>query len=159
MENSILLNIDTYPFMLAFEHSIDYETTETGRRTYLDCETGELLWLYDDDRDATIYEGISPEDNAELRDHIAAHPARYLEIRGLTHDDHHELLHGFLESDWTDDDDMRLIAHLAYNGTIGDWRYQVGEEIYAAFESYRMDAIQGLAENWLVKNRIMPNWV
>jgi hypothetical protein len=159
MENSIQLNIDTYPFMLAFEHSIDYETPETGRRTCLDRETGELLWLYDNDRDATVYEGISPEDNAELRDHIATHPARYLEIPGLTHDDHHELLHAFLESDWTDDEDMRLIAHLAYYGTIGDWRYQVGEEIYAAFEAYRMDAIQGLAENWLVRNRIMPNWV
>jgi hypothetical protein len=159
MENSIRLNIDTYPFMLAFEHSTDYETPDTARRTYLDRETGELLWLYESDRDATVYEGISPEDNAELREHIAGRPARYLEIPGLTHDDHHELLHAFLESDWTDDGDMRLIAHLAYNGTIGDWRYQVGEDIYAAFEAFRMDAIQSLAENWLVKNRIMPNWV
>ena len=157
MEYSMRLNIDTYPFMLAFEHSIDYETTETGRRTYLDRATGELLWLYDDDRDAIIYEGISAEDNAELREHIAANQGRYLEIRGLTHDDHHEMLHEFLDSDWTDDEDLRLIAHLAYNGTIGDWRHQVGEEIYAVFESFRMAAIQSLAEHWLATTRIKPN--
>lgn len=159
MEKSIRLNIDTYPFMLAFEHSNDYETGDTKRTTYLDRDTGELLWVYAEDRDATFYEGLAPEDNAELRAHIAAAPKRYLEIRGLTHDDHHDLLHAFLESDWTDDDDMRLIAHLAYYGSIGEWRHQVGEEIYAAFEAYRIDVIQGLAERWLVKNRIMPIWL
>jgi len=50
------------------------------------------------------------------------------------------------------------MAYAAYTGTIGEWRYRVGEAIYALFEFYRMDVIQALAERWLVKHRIRPNW-
>ena len=158
MENAIRLNIDTYPFMLAFERSDGYEIADSPRITFLDRETGELVWAYKWNCERTVYEGARPEDSSGLREQIAARPERYLEIRGLTHDDHHEMLRTFLQTTWTDDDDLRDMAYVAYTGTIGEWRYRVGEEIYALFEFYRMDVIQALAERWLVKHRIRPNW-
>ena len=144
MENTVRLNIDTYPFMLAFERGDGYEIADRPRVAFLDRETGELVWAYNWSWERMMYEGARPE--------------RYIEIRGLTHDDHHEMLRAFLQTAWTDDEDLREMAYAAYTGTIGEWRYRVGEEIYALFEFYRMDVTQALAERWLVKHRIRPNW-
>ena len=36
--------------------------------------------------------GIAPEENSALREGIEAAPARYLEIPGRGHDEHHDLL-------------------------------------------------------------------
>jgi len=56
------LNIDTYPFMLAFERGDGYEIADSPRVTFLDRETGDLVWAYSWNCERTLYEGVRPED-------------------------------------------------------------------------------------------------
>ena len=103
--------------------------------------------------------GISPEDNAADRQRVANSPARYLEILGLDHGDHHEILQEFLNSDWTDDDDARLKAREAYFGSIGGWKKTVGDEgVVYAYYNFRDRAIRSRAEQSLHERGVEPEW-
>ena len=62
--------------------------------------------------------GIEPEENQALRERINASPERYLEIPGLSHGEYYGILKEFLNSDWTDDDELWQRAQDAYSGSI-----------------------------------------
>lgn len=48
---------------------------------YLDCATGEVLVVYDNDRDAWYEWGVSCEDNKRTRTLAESNPTRFLELR------------------------------------------------------------------------------
>ena len=104
------------PSLEAFGRDVDFHDNYP-QSVYLDLQRGDLLWLYDDDEDACAEAGISPEDNAADLQLVSSFPDRHLEIPGLDHGDHHEILRECLDSDWTDDDDARLKAREAYFGS------------------------------------------
>ena len=132
-----MVEIDRISFMLAFEEgaSFDYAEPQTF---HLDRQTGEVLWVYENDEDAESVAGIPPEENRALRERVEADPGRYLDIPRLESWDYNEILRDFLDSDWTDDDGRRQRATDAYSGRIGQWKRRVGDrDTIHAFNAYR----------------------
>ena len=119
MGTPIKLLINEVVFLMAFGRDKDFHDT-SPQSVYLDLDTGEILWLYEDDEGAESA-GVPPQESAALRQRVATSPNRHLEIPGLDHGDHHAILREFLRSDWTDDDDARHRVSQAYFGSIGGW--------------------------------------
>ena len=149
--------IDELMFIEAFQRDEDFE--EYPQNTYLDLETGEVAWVFVEDEDAEMYAGIDPEENAALRTQIDRHPERYLEIPGLDHGEHHAILRDFLNSNWTDDEELWSLAQNAYSGSIGRWKEEVDnpDAVYAYYD-FRDLRIKEMAEEFLRENDIQPVW-
>ena len=151
------LAIDRSLFMMAFGRDVDYHDM-APQRTYLDRRTGDVVWLYECD-DAYGEVGIPAGENREGRERVAAEPERYLDIPGLDHGEHHEILRRFLRSGWTDDETRRRRADAAYTGSIGRCKTDVGDEgAVHAFYASREEQIAELAEEFLRENGIVLEW-
>ena len=86
-------------------------------------------------------------------------PDHYLEIPGLDHGDHHDILKAFLRSDWTDNEERSRNAEMAYFGSIGGWKESVNdEEAVHRFYDFREQKITILAEEFLQEYGISPIW-
>ena len=152
------LAIDREIFIMAFGRDVDYHDI-VPQRTWLDRRTGEVLWLYERDDDAYWEGGISAGENCEGSERVATEPERYLEIPGLDHGEHHEILRQFLGSDWTDDETRLRRVGEAYTGSIGRWKTDVGDEgAVDAFHEYQEAQIARMAEGFLRENGIAPDW-
>lgn len=152
------LTIDQSLFMMAFGRDVDYHHI-VSQLTYLDRRTGELIWFYETDDDAYMEAGIPADENRQERERVAADSDRYLEIPGLDHGNHHEILKAFLNSDWTDDEQQRRNAEMAYFGSIGGWEESVNDQdVVHSFYDFRDQKIRMLAEEFLQENGINPDW-
>jgi hypothetical protein len=150
--------VDESMFIHAFERDVDYHD-HFPQSTYLDLETGEVIWIYEDDDEAEFEVGIEPEENAALREKIDTSPERYLLIPGRDHGEHHDILREFLNSHWTDDEELRLFALNAYTGSIGRWMEEVNDqEVVHAYFRFREHRIKELAEEFLNESGIQPVW-
>ena len=147
-----------YGFIYAFGRDIDFHDTYE-ESTYLDTETGEMIWVYEDDEEAEMMFGISAEENMAMRKQVEDEPRRYLEIQGLTHGDHHDILKEFLNSEWTEDEELRQKAKESYFGSIGGWKDSVdnSDAVYSYF-NFRDNKIESMAEEYLRENGIEPEW-
>ncbi len=116
--------IDKDLFLMAFGRDADYDNmgAEFG---YPDRQTGALIWFFETDDDAEFLAGYPAEENRRDRERVEADPNRYLEIPGLDHGEHHDILKAFLRSRWSDDEWRRLNAEECYSGSIGRWKKQV----------------------------------
>jgi hypothetical protein len=63
--------IDEAMFLDAFERDVDYHDT-CPLTAYLDLETGEVVWVFEEDEDAEMYAGIEPEQNEAVRAGVEA---------------------------------------------------------------------------------------
>jgi len=152
------LAIDKDFFLMAFGRDADYEAMGSDF-SYLDRQTGEVMWIFETDEDAEGLVGIPVDDNRRGRDQAEAEPDRFLEIPGLDHGDHHDILKAFLRSHWCDDEWRRLNAKEAYSGSIGRWKRQIrDEDAIHAFYDFRDVLVAKLAEEWLGENGIVPIW-
>ena len=153
-----MLVIDRMLFTMAFGRDVDFHDMYP-QTTYLDRRTGDVVWLYEDDEDAYGEAGIPAEENRQGRERVAAEPERYLEIPGLDHGEHHEVLRQFLRSDWTGDDARWRRAAAAYSGSIGRWKRDVRDEgAVHGFHEFQEKRIVELAEEFLRENEIVPDW-
>ena len=153
-----LLSVDWIFFSLAFARDVDFHDT-FSQSTFLDRDTGEIIWVFEDDDDAESAAGISPEENQATWQLIEEAPERYLEIPGLDHGDHHEILRAFLNSDWTDDEGLRRTARDAYAGSIGGWKDAVNDrDIVHAFHDFQEQKATEMAEDFLRSHGIEPEW-
>ncbi len=126
---------------------------------YLDRDTGEILWVYEDDEDAETIAGVPTEENREMREAIEAAPSRYLEIPGVDHGDHHDILRSFLRSSWTDDEAARERAYGAYRGSIGRWKDAVDDrDVIHAYYRFQEQRVLEIGEEFLRDNGIEPEW-
>ena len=151
------LVIDFEEFTMAFGRDVDYHDA-FPQTTHLDRQTGGIDWVYEDDEDAEG-EGIPPEDNRDARKGIQADPKRYLELPGLTHGEHHEILKEFLGSDSTTGDEEDGPEVPAYFGSIGGWLQSVEDEgTKDAYYNFRDQKVQQLAEEFLRQHGIDPAW-
>ena len=151
------LEIDRVMFEMAFGRDVDYHDVYP-QSTWLDLRTGEVIWVYEDDDDA-LNVGLPPDENRSQCERIETEPEHYLEIPGLDHGDHHEILKRFLRSDWCDDEERMQRAYDAYTGSIGRWKYDVGDtEAVNAFYAFQDARIITLAEEFLQENGIIPKW-
>ena len=151
------MNIDQKQFMMAFGRDVDFHDA-CPQSTYLDRDTGDVVWVYDCDDDADG-EGIPAEENHEGRERVATEPERYLKIPGLDHGEHHEILRRFLASDWTDYAARRQRAKNAYFSSIGAWKTEVcDEEAVHAFREFKEAKIAKRAKGFLRENGIVAEW-
>lgn len=158
VEGNERLAIDQNLFMMAFGRDVDYHDTYT-QFTYLDRRTGDVLFVYETDDDAYMEAGISADKNQQERELVVGDPDRYLEIPGLDHGDHHEILKKFLKSDWTDNEEQRQKAEISYFGSIGGWKERVDDQdIVYTFYDFREKQVTVLAEDFLHENGINPSW-
>ena len=155
MRNNLL--IDQYIFTLAFGRDADFQD-KRPQNTFLDRRTGHVLWVFKEGEDAEFELGISSDDNREARERVSAEPSRYLEIPGLGHGEHHEILKKFLQSEWTDDMDLRKSIEGKYFKSIGGWKNGVPSHVSNAFEAFKGEEILNMAEEWLRQNGINPVW-
>ena len=145
-------------FMMAFGRDVDYHD-KYPQHTFLDRRTGEVIWVYETDDDGYMEAGIPADDNRKKRERVAGGPDRYLEITGLNHGDHHEILKAFLSSDWTDDEEKSLKAESSYFGSIGGWIKSIDDQdVVHTFFEFRDKRVTRLAEELLQKNGIAPIW-
>jgi len=152
------LNIDKGQFVMAYGRDVDYHD-QTSEATYLDRCTGKLLWIYEIDDDAYMMAGLSAEENRQERERIAGEPSRFLEVPGLDHGDHHDILKMFLRSDWTEDEERWRMVGDAYTGSIGRWKDDVGDrDVIHAFYDFQDKTIGEMAEEFLLENLIEPVW-
>jgi hypothetical protein len=77
---TVVLEIDEMRFQMAFGRDADYHDT-CPQSHYLDLVSGDFVFAYDHDDDATE---ISPDENCRTRILVAANPNRYLKIPGLS---------------------------------------------------------------------------
>ena len=141
-----MLLIEESEFLEVFGRDVDFYSYYP-QSFFLDLETGDLLWHYDRDDDAHVEAGIPREENAASRERVAKDPKRHLEIPGLDHHDHHEILQEFLYSEWCADEQVRRRAQDAYFGSIGGWKEAVADEdVVHSFYCFRNHAIKRRAE-------------
>lgn len=152
------VTIDKDFFLMAFGRDVDYETMES-QIGYLDRESGEVIWIFEDDEDAEMVVDIPADENRRERERIEADPERFLEIPGLDHGDHHDILRAFLRSSWCDDEWRLENAAAAYSGSIGRWKRHVrDDDAVHAFYDFQDACLAKLAEEWLRDHGIAPVW-
>ena len=152
------VTIDLTLFSLAFDRDVDFHDAYPTS-TYLDLETGNTIWVYEDDEDAYMEAGISTDDNRRTRERVESIPGQYLEIPGLDHGDHHDILRGFLDSDWTASKERHAKARNAYFGSIGGWKKSVDDDsIVHEFHDYRDRKTKQMADDFLHEHGIQPDW-
>jgi hypothetical protein len=157
-EGTYTLSIDRSLFTMAFGRDVDYDSVHP-QVAWLDRRTGDVIWVYENDDDACMDAGIPAEENRKDRERIAAEPGRHLEIPGLDHGDHHDILKAFLRSDWCDDEVRVRQAEAAYFGSIGGWKENVNDQdAVHAFFDFQDQRILMLAEIYLLENGIIPQW-
>jgi hypothetical protein len=145
-------------FIHAFERDVDFHD-HFPQSTYLDLETGEVIWICEDDDEAEFETGIEPEENADLREKLDTSPERYLLIPGRDHGEHHDILREFLNSHWTDDEELHLRAQDAYTGSIGRWMEAVDDqEVVNEYVRFREHKIKELAEEFFEEHGLQPVW-
>ena len=152
------VHVDKILFLEAFGRDIPFHDA-VAQSTYLDLETGDVMGFYDDDEEAYMEVGIPVEDNRSLREQVASTPDRYLEIPGLDHNEHHEILREFLASDSIEDPVLRAQAQEAYSGSIGRWKEAVADEgIVHQFYQFCDDAVRARAEAFLQEHGVQVVW-
>ena len=130
-----------------------------GMEHYLDRETGEVLWLYEEDWDYQFATGEPAEDNAKLKRRVDTEPERHLLIVPLDQSDFQKMLRDFLLTDWTTDKDRWQDAYDAYNGAIGRWKRRVRDrDAIHAFREYESEQILKRGEEFLRENGVIPVW-
>ncbi len=151
------LEVDESFFLDAFERDPNFVDL-SPECYYLDTETGEIIWLFEDDEEAASFADITPEQNREIRERVEASPKRHLEIPGMSHSEHHAILQRFLESDWTDDEEAKEKARRVYNRSIGDWKMSADSNAESAYLAYRYEVAKKEAEDFLREHGIEPIW-
>ena len=151
------LIVEELMFIEAFERD-EVFSDPYSQSAYLDLETGEVIRVFEEDDDAEM-SGIDPEENAALRSQIDTYPDRYLQIPGRDHGEHHAILRDFLDSDWTDDEELWTQARNAYSGSIGGWKEEVdNHNVVHAYYDFRDQRIKELTQEFFRDNDIQPIW-
>lgn len=159
------ITIDWAQFNLAFDIDEQYHNPYFIDR-YLNKNSGEILFIYEDDSAAAMDGGDALE-NKKMRDLLKEDPDDYLEIVGRSHGGSHEILQEFLESPWTDDKKLKLDVISLYHGSIGGWIENVRkdsdlekdpETIIEAYQKYKNDTIEREKDTFLKRNGIKYKW-
>ena len=66
-----------YEFIEAFGRDLFYQDSNV-QSSFLDTETGEMIWIYEDGEDAALTYGIPEEENTANQKRVKDNPERYL---------------------------------------------------------------------------------
>lgn len=152
------LKIDGDMLQMAFEDPYTKDSCY-GCIAYLDLESGDIMWLFNDDEDAVPWNADLVE-NAAKRVKVREFPGRYLNVFDEIAQDNRCFLEHFLNSDWTDDEELQQRVSHAYDGySIGRWVNAVNDEyVVHLYEDFRTNEIKKIAEKYLRKRNIKVIW-
>jgi hypothetical protein len=152
------LAVDYGQFFAAFGRDLDREVPE--QTTYLDLNTGWVVFVYNDDEGGVAEYGIQPDENRRMKALVRQDPGRYLEIPGMSHGEHHNILEEFLDSDWSADEHARNAAADAYarRRSFGDFKRRTSPETVQAFNAHRSDTMETEAVSFLRKHGVDVRW-
>lgn len=153
------LRINQKLFMMAFGRDEDYHDPYP-LKIYLDKETGDIEWVYENDTDAEM-EGLSSDENFQFRQQVRTSPARYLHIPGLAHGQHHEILQDFLGTDFSNDTEVLSFVRSAYYGmkSIGGWIKEINDQsIVEQYHRFREERTIQMAEVFLSEHNLKFTW-
>lgn len=152
-----ILALEHGQFFSIFGRDTDYHDPYPVN-AYLDKESGELLWVYEKDFDA-LMTGVGEENNKAMREIVATQKSRYLEIVGLNHGDHHDILQEFIGTKWCDNEADLLAARSAYFGSIGAWlKTMASSPAKEGYFRYKDEKVIELGEQYLRRDGIEPIW-
>jgi len=144
-------------FLIAFKRDVNFHD-HYPMNTYLDFESGFIMYIYKNDIDAFNDAGISMKSNESDRIRIDKNPDRYLLIPGLSHGEHHSLLKKYLDSTITDEEEGSEVA-TKYIGSIGAWKEAVGEDEFNNYVSFRDREIKIFAKQFIEDHGFEVEWV
>jgi len=159
------ITIDYTLFNMAFDIDEQFQDPDFIDR-YLAKNSGEILFIYREDSNAASCGGDALE-NKKMKDLIKGNPDDYLEIIGRSHSKSHEILQNFLDSPWTDNENLKNYVKGLYNSSIGWWIKTVLNDndlekernaIVEAYEKYKADTIEREKDTFLKQNGIKYKW-
>lgn len=150
------VSIDRDAFIQAFGRDKQFHE-DCPQSTYLDRNTGSIIWVFDSDADAR-FSGIPEADNTAMRGAVQSEPDRYLHLPARHHGERHEILKAFLDSPWTDDPAEQQRVKVAYFGSIGGWKKQVEEEVWHVYVEYERTHILDLGADFLSHHNVDFRW-
>tara|TARA_R110002073_G_scaffold243209_5_gene405376 strand:- start:1047 stop:1520 length:474 start_codon:yes stop_codon:yes gene_type:complete len=155
----IKLKINNALFIIAFNRDSNFHNP-SDQTAYLDLKSGDIFWVYDSDHDAEM-DGFSAEDNRRNQALLASRPKDFINIDGLSHDVHHDIIKDFLASSWTDDKEQHSSAMGVYYGrnSIGYWVKNVeDDEAITGYHRFKDERIHELGLEFLKQHEIEPEW-
>lgn len=151
------LKIDRIAFMMAFSADADFHVHLEGQVTFLDKCTGCLEYSVADRGRVAIEMGWDAVEDMSDADFFARRPEQYLEISGMPHGLHHQVLQEFLASDWVSEQKRRDHATNIYYSrrSIGYWLKSVGDQdAIDAYFLFKEHAYLRLAQEFLSENGV-----
>jgi hypothetical protein len=73
------ISIAEISFFDAFGRDVDFHDLYP-QAAYLDIETGNVIWIFEEDQDAEMAAGMDPGENQKLQEKIDSSTETYLEI-------------------------------------------------------------------------------
>ena len=159
------ITIDWALFHQAFDIDEQYHNPYFIDR-YLEKDSGAILFIYKEDSDARM-EGGDPLENKEMKELVKENPDNYLEIIGQSHGERHDILLEFIESNWTEDEDLKMHVRSKYHKSIGWWIKEVrndpelekqSENIIESYFQFLTDTIEREKDKFLKQNGIKYKW-
>ncbi len=144
-------------FIEIFEIDRDYDVCDCSY--YLDIENGTVIVIDSEfEQDETIWNGDSWISVDSMKQVIEENGDRFIEITGLSHSDHHDILWKFIQSNWTDDEEYLQKAREAYFGSIGGWKKEIGYDEYILnnWEVFKEEEILRRALKFFHDHQIEP---
>jgi|GEM_PF-2538249 len=160
----VRLPIDERLFLDAFGRDRDFPVRApffhyAAYTNYLDRRTGKVRRLYgaDSGADRDPYCRMTANDNRAFQFCLLLSPRRYVELPGLPHSKHEELLRAFFASGRTNNS-----ARVAYEGRVWKWEQAMFEAGRAntvhEFHAYRDEQLRIMATEFLHEVGIEPDW-
>lgn len=150
------LPVDISEIETAMEMGSDW--LEGEQWPYLDLETGQVIWVWEDDNAYAATMNADPVENEHNREAVESQPDRYVDIPDLESMDANDLLQDFLQSSWTTNEKLRRKASEAYHGSIGRWKKNIGRDpdILHAWKRYESQSVHRRALAFLAEHDIEP---
>ena len=114
--------------------------------------------MFDSDKQAEVV-GISVRENKRTRKYIEASPERYLALPRLTQRFMNKMIRAFIDSEWTDDVELRAFARLAYDGSVNRWKKRLSSEILLVFDLYEIRYLLPTVADFLRAHAVEPKWI
>ena len=150
LEKKLRLELEVYETLIAKDPA--YEVIHT--KNYVDLETGKIIILYEDDLLAEADAGIEPAENQEKKNLVSSNSKRFLKLPEISHGEQHQILHGFIYSNWTDDKELKEKALFQYDNSFGRWMkaIELDLDILNAWYDYKRNYIEKYTLNFFRKS-------
>jgi len=131
---------------------------EYPQESYLDLQTGDVLWVWESDDNFEEVLNVDPAENQRNREAVEKDPDRFVAIPILDTIDDNEMLRDFVSSSWTEDDARWQRASNAYRGSVGRWKKAIDHDPMTihAWHAFEQQAVRRRVIEFLAEHDIDP---